>query len=143
VHHAGETAGPASIREVLTVGHAERIGHGIRILDDPDLVAEVRDRAIPLEVCPSSNVALGLAASMADHPLPRLRAAGLAVTVSTDIPNIIGVSLTQEYQHIRDTFGYDDAVLADLNRAAIDASFAPAAIKARLHRETDAWLAEE
>ncbi|HEV2783286.1 MAG TPA: adenosine deaminase [Actinophytocola sp.] len=139
VHHAGETAGPASIREALSVGLADRLGHGIRVLDDPSLVAEVRDRAVPLEVCPSSNVALGLAGSLATHPFPRLLAAGLKVTLNTDIPNITGVTLTEEYRRVKDTFGYDDTVLAALNHAAIDASFAPAATKAHLHRETDAW----
>jgi adenosine deaminase len=141
VHHAGETCGPASIREAIAAGRAERLGHGIRVLDDPDLVAEVRDRAIPLEVCPSSNVALGLAGSFPEHPLPRLRDAGLVVTVNTDIPSIAGTSLTEEYARIREAFGYDDAVLAELSRATIDASFAPAATKERLHRETDSWLA--
>jgi adenosine deaminase len=68
VHHAGETGGPASVREALGVGRAERIGHGIRSLEDPSLVAELRDRRVPLEVCPSSNVALGLVPS-----LPRTR----------------------------------------------------------------------
>jgi adenosine deaminase len=141
VHHAGETAGPDSIREALTIGRAERIGHGIRVLEDPELVAELRDRGIPLEVCPSSNVALGLVPSLAEHPLPRLRAAGLTVTVNTDIPNVAGTNLTEEYRRVRAAFGYDDAVLAELNHAAIDASFAPAATKAKLHGDTDAWLA--
>jgi adenosine deaminase len=140
VHHAGEGCGPASIREAITVGRAERLGHGIRILDDDDLVAEVRERAIPLEVCPSSNVALGLVGSMARHPLAQLRDAGLVVTLNTDIPSIVATSLTQEYLRVREAFGYDDTVMAELARAAIDASFAPEATKARLHRETDAWL---
>ena len=141
VHHAGETAGPPSIREVLTTCHAERIGHGIRALDDPDLVAELRDRAIPLEVCPSSNVALGVAPTLAAHPFPKLRDAGLAVTLSTDIPNLLGITLSEEYQRIRDTFGYDDGALAELNHTAVDASFAPHETKAELHHATDAWLA--
>jgi adenosine deaminase len=141
VHHAGETAGPASIRAAIGPGRAERIGHGIRVLDDPALVAEVRDRGIALEVCPSSNVTLGLVPSLSAHPLPRLRDAGLAVTVSTDIPNLTGRSLTAELTAIRDTFGFGDADFAALNRAAIDASFAPPATKRRLHAETDAWLA--
>jgi adenosine deaminase len=139
VHHAGETQGSHSIREALT--HAERIGHGIRALEDPELVAELRDRTVPLEVCPSSNVALGLVDSFATHPLPRLRDAGLVVTVNTDIPNLAGTTLTEEYAKIRDTFGYDDATLAELNHAAIDASFADPATKAELHAATDAWLA--
>jgi adenosine deaminase len=142
VHHAGEDRGPASIREAITVGRAERLGHGIRILDDDDLVAEVRELAIPLEVCPSSNVALGLVGSLAAHPLDRLRDAGLVVTVNTDIPSIVATSLTQEYVKVSEAFGYDDTVVAELARAAIDASFAPAATKARLHRETDVWLGD-
>jgi adenosine deaminase len=141
VHHAGETAGPASIREVLTACHAERIGHGIRAIDDPDLVAELRDRDIALEVCPSSNVALGLAPTLSEHPLPRLREAGLAVTLSTDIPNLLGLTLSEEYQRIRDAFGYDDVSLAELNHTAVDASFAPLETKAELHEATTAWLA--
>ena len=140
VHHAGETCGAASIREAIDVGHTERLGHGIRVLDDPELVAEVRDRAIPLEVCPSSNIALGLAKSFDTHPLPLLRDAGLRVTVNTDIPLTTGTTLTDEYARIRTAFGYDDAALADLSRTTIDASFAPAATKSRLHAETAAWL---
>jgi adenosine deaminase len=140
VHHAGELRGPASIREAIHVGHTERLGHGIRVLDDPELVAEVRDRAIPLEICPSSNVTLGLAESFDAHPLPRLRDAGLLVTVNTDIPSVIGTTLTEEYARIRRAFGYDDAALADLSHATIGASFAPAETKERLHAETDAWL---
>jgi adenosine deaminase len=141
VHHAGETCGPDSIREALEAGHAERLGHGIRVLDDPGLVEEVRERAVPLEVCPSSNVTLGLAGSFAEHPLPRLRDAGLVVTVNTDIPSIAGTSLTEEYSRIRDAFGYGDAVLAELSKATARASFAPPALKERLECEIDAWLA--
>jgi adenosine deaminase len=141
VHHAGESRGPASIREAIHVGHAERLGHGIRALDDPALVDELRRRALTLEVCPSSNVALGLVPSLRAHPLPLLRDAGLAVTVNTDIPAAIGTSTTEEYARVRDTFGYDDTVLAELTRNAIEASFAPAATKTTMRERTDAWLA--
>ncbi|WP_121437448.1 adenosine deaminase [Actinomadura pelletieri] len=139
VHHAGESEGPASIRHALGPGGAERLGHGIRILDDPDLVAEVRARGIPLEVCPSSNVALGFAV-LDEHPLPRLRDAGLTVTLNTDIPALIGTPLATEYARVRDTFGYGDRDLADLARAGVDASFAPDATKARLHAAITTWL---
>ncbi|WP_198357598.1 adenosine deaminase [Streptomyces fildesensis] len=142
VHHAGEACGPESIRAALDIGGAERIGHGIRILDDEALVAEVRERRIPLEVCPSSNVALGFAASLRAHPLERMRAAGLFVTLSTDIPSMINVSLAREYELVRDAFGYDDEVLAELARAGVDASFAPDGTKARLRAEIDDWLAQ-
>jgi adenosine deaminase len=141
VHHAGEVSGAESIREAITIGKAERLGHGIRALDDAKLVDEIRERAIPLEVCASSNVALGLVPSFSSHPLPLLRDAGLVVTVNTDIPAIVRTSLTAEYARIRDTFGYDDSVLAELAVAAINASFAPAATKSRLQEQTAAWLA--
>lgn len=140
VHHAGEGEGPASIRQALGPGRTERLGHGIRVLDDPDLVAEVRERRIPLEVCPSSNVALGFAPTLEGHPLPRLRDAGLVVTLNTDIPALIDTPLATEYARVRDVFGYDDHALAALARAGVDASFAPTPTKARLHRSLDAWL---
>jgi adenosine deaminase len=136
VHHAGETAGPASIREALTVGHAERIGHGIRALEDPGLVTELRGRRIPLEVCPSSNVLLGLVPSLAGHPLPRMVEAGLSVTLNTDGET----SLAAEYRHAREIFGCSDTELADLARASVEGSFAPAGLKAQVNAEIDRWV---
>lgn len=140
VHHAGEACGADSVRQAISAGRAERLGHGIRVLDDDTLVREVRDRRIPLEVCPSSNVALGFAPSLAEHPLPLLRAAGLLVTLNTDIPAMTGATLTGEYLAVRDTFGDTDADLAGLARNAVDASFAPLETKHRLHDEIDGWL---
>jgi len=139
VHHAGEAAGPASIREALA-GGSERLGHGIRVLDDPALVAEVRERRIPLEVCPSSNVALGFAPSFAAHPLPRLRDAGLVVTLNTDIPAMVGTTLTTEYARAREAFGWSDAELAAIALAGVDASFAPEPLKATLRADITTWL---
>lgn len=136
VHHAGESAGPASVREALAVGHAERLGHGIRVLDDPVLVAELRDRRLPLEVCPSSNVLLGLVPSLAEHPLPRLIDAGLTVTLNTDGE----AALTGEYERARQHFGYSDGELADLARASVRASFAPPAVKEQILAGIDQWL---
>ncbi|MFI6457374.1 adenosine deaminase, partial [Streptosporangium amethystogenes] len=132
----GETAGPASIREALDVGHAERLGHGIRVLDDDMLVTRVRESGIPLEVCPTSNVLLGLVPSLTEHPLPRLRAAGLAVTVNTDGET----ALADEYARLREVHGYGDDVMAELARASIEASFAPRELKAALLTEVDSWL---
>jgi len=140
VHHAGESAGPASIRQAITVGGAERLGHGIRVLDDDILTAEVVSLGIPLEVCPHSNVLLGLVPSLAEHPLPRLLDAGLFVTVNTDIPAMTGAGLAEEYRQLRDLFGYSDAVIAGIARAGFSASFAPAGVKARLQSRIDAWL---
>ncbi|WIY01667.1 adenosine deaminase [Amycolatopsis mongoliensis] len=140
LHHTGEDAGPDSIREALEVGRTERLGHGIRVLDDPELVAEVRERGLALEVCPSSNVTLGLVPSLPGHPLPRLVDAGLTVTLNTDVPSVTGANLAGEYARVRDAFGYDDAVLADFARASVTASFAPEGTKTRMLRDIDAWL---
>jgi adenosine deaminase len=140
VHHAGEDAGPDSIVEALDLGHAARIGHGVRCLESPDLVARLRDEGVPLEVCPSSNVGLGLVPSWPEHPLPKLVDAGLRVTVNTDVPASVGTDLVTEYQRIRDVFGYDDAALAALARNGVDASFASDAAKAALHAGIAEWL---
>jgi adenosine deaminase len=141
IHHAGETAGAASVREALDVGRAERIGHGIRSLEDPSVVAELRDRRVPLEVCPSSNVALGLVPSLPAHPLPALVAAGLVVTLNTDIPSVTGRALSAEYAAVRSAFGATDAELAAFAAAAVDASYAPPTLKTELHADIAAWLA--
>ena len=141
VHHAGEDAGPASILEALKLGHAARIGHGIRCLESPELVARLRDERVPLEVCPSSNVGLGLVPSWPEHPLPRLVDAGLQVTVNTDVPASVGTDLVTEYERIRQAFGYDDEALAALARAGVDASFASDATKAALNADIADWLA--
>ncbi|MEU0788543.1 adenosine deaminase [Amycolatopsis sp. NPDC005961] len=140
LHHTGEDAGPDSIREALEVGRTERLGHGIRVLEDPALVAEVRDRGLALEVCPSSNVTLGLVPSLPGHPLPRLLDAGLTVTLNTDVPSVTGANLAAEYARVRDAFGYDDAVMAGFARASVTASFAPEATKDVMLRDIDAWL---
>lgn len=142
VHHAGEDAGPESIVEALDLGHADRIGHGIRCLESPELVARLRDEGVPLEVCPSSNVGLGLVPSWPAHPLPRLVDAGLVVTVNTDVPASVGTDLVTEYERIRQVFGYDDEALAGLARAGVDASFATEAHKSALRAEIADWLAQ-
>jgi adenosine deaminase len=121
VHHAGETAGPASIREALGPGRAVRIGHALTVLHDVELVAELRDRQVPLEVCPSSNTTLGLVPPGA-HPLPRMIEAGLAVTLNTDVPDVTGMTLTDEYELVRSVYGASDgelAALADTSLAAV------------------------
>ena len=95
VPHAGEAAGPASVRSALRMG-AHRIRHGVRAVEDPDLVAELADRQIVLDVCPTSNLRLGVA-SPTDHPLRRLAAAGVACSISTDDPAMFDTDLSTEY----------------------------------------------
>ncbi|MEV6235805.1 adenosine deaminase [Lentzea sp. NPDC051838] len=141
VHHAGEQCGADSVAEAVTLGLADRIGHGFRALDDPDVVALLRDRAVPLEVCPSSNVLLGLVESVSSHPLPLLMRAGLTVTLSTDIPASTGATLTSEYQLLRDELGFDDDLIARIATNAADASFAPETTKASLRQDIATWRA--
>ncbi|MFE3177379.1 adenosine deaminase [Amycolatopsis sp. NPDC059090] len=140
IHHAGEDAGPDSIREAIEIGGAERVGHGIRILEDPGLTAQTAKSGIALEVCPSSNVALGLVPTLPQHPLPRLVEAGLRVTLNTDVPDVTGTTITDEFTRAREVFSYDDATLAKLASNAVTASFAPEETKALLHKEIDDWL---
>jgi aminodeoxyfutalosine deaminase len=97
VPHAGEAAGPASIRGALRALAADRIRHGIRAVEDPRLVEELAGRGVVLDVCPVSNLRTGVVSSLAEHPLPRLVAAGLACSVSTDDPAMFGTDLTADY----------------------------------------------
>jgi aminodeoxyfutalosine deaminase len=97
VPHAGEAAGPESIREVLTLDPV-RIRHGIRAAEDPDLMAEIVQRGVVLDVCPTSNLRLGGVASIAEHPLPTLRAAGILCTINTDDPAMFDTDLGHEFE---------------------------------------------
>jgi adenosine deaminase len=143
VPHAGEAMGPDSIREAIDVLGAERIGHGFRVIEDADLMAEVADRAIPLEVCPTSNVVLGNVASYEEHPLPQLLEAGLVVTLNSDDPAMFSSPVTGEFEAARRVFGLGDEQLADLARAGVRASYADDVMKQSLENEIDLWLKEE
>ena len=137
VPHAGEMSGPATIWEAVNGLRAERIGHGISCLADPSLVAYLRDRQIPLEVCPTSNVCTKQVPDLAAHPLPRLLAEGLFVTLNSDDPPMFGTTLTQEYQQAASVLGLSRDQLADLARNSVRASFLDAAAKQALIDEID------
>lgn len=137
VPHAGETEGPESIRGALRYLDAVRIGHGVRCLEDADLVAELRERQIPLEVCPTSNVCLGVAPSFSEHPLPRLLDAGLYVTLNSDDPPMFGTTLTDEYLKAADTFGLGAADVREMVRRAAEATLLPAVEKEDLLKRVD------
>lgn len=132
VPHAGETMGPDSIWEVLEYTDPVRIGHGVRCIEDPVLVRELADRQIPLEVCPSSNVALGVYPSLEDHPLPRLLDEGLYATVNSDDPPMFGTTLSEEFERCADTFDFDQDVVWSLCLNAARASLLPEPKKAEL-----------
>jgi aminodeoxyfutalosine deaminase len=138
VPHAGEAAGPESVWEAIDQLGAERIGHGIRCLEDPELVAELRRRRIPLEVCPTSNVRTGVVANLAAHPLPRLIDEGLLVTLNSDDPPMFGTTLRDEYVAVARTLGLGAVGLKDLARDAARAAFLPPAEAQALVAEIDA-----
>ena len=125
VPHAGETVGPESIWGALQTLHADRIGHGVRCLEDPELVAELRERQIPLEVCPTSNVCLKVVPDLAAHPLPRLLKEGLYVTINSDDPPMFNTTLTDEYLTIASTFDFDADTIQQFVMNAVKASLLP------------------
>jgi len=129
--HAGEWAGAESVRAALELP-VTRISHGVRSIEDPALVAELADRGIVLECCPTSNVVLGVFPSYEQHPLPRLLAAGVRVTLGSDDPPYFGASVGGEYSVCRERFGFDDQTLRDITRTAIDAAFCEESLKQRL-----------
>ncbi|MBN1121189.1 MAG: adenosine deaminase [Anaerolineae bacterium] len=126
VPHAGETEGPASIWGSLRALKAVRIGHGVRCLEDSALVDELRERQVPLEVCPTSNVCLKVFPDFASHPLPRLLDEGLYVTLNSDDPPLFNTTLTNEYLQAAAAFGFDEETLRMLVLNAVRAALLPA-----------------
>jgi len=123
--HAGEGDGAASIRDAIHLCGANRIGHGTRLGEDAALLGFVRDRRIPLEVCPTSNVQTRVARTFAEHPIKTLQAAGVIVTLNTDNRLMSDVTLTEEYARCAEWLGFDLATLVEISLAAFEASFLP------------------
>jgi adenosine deaminase len=141
VAHAGEEGGPDTVHEALDLLHVERVDHGVRSMQDPELVAELRDRRTALTVCPLSNVALRVVAKLGDHMLPDMLDSGLLACVNSDDPAYFGGYVDDNLAAVRAAFGFDDATLAVLARNSFDACFAPDADKRRWQAEVDTWLA--
>jgi adenosine deaminase len=129
--HAGEWDGPESVRQGLALG-VSRIGHGVRAAEDPALVRELAERGTVLEVCPTSNVALGLYPSYADHPLRALREAGVPVTLGSDDPPYWHASIGGEYAVAAEQFGLGDEALREITRTALRAAFVEEDVRRRL-----------
>lgn len=123
VAHAGEAAGPQSVWNALKVLKAQRIGHGVRSIEDADLVAYLAEHQIPLEVCPTSNLRIGIVSSYAEHPLRRLIEAGCLVTLNSDDPPMFNTDLVNEYEVAVSEFGLSRDQVEELSRNAIRASF--------------------
>ncbi|MFP5328172.1 MAG: adenosine deaminase, partial [Acidimicrobiia bacterium] len=120
--HAGEWDGPASVRRALALPGVTRIGHGVRAIEDPALVAELAERGTVLEVCPTSNVVLG-AFTWETHPLRALFDAGVKVTLGSDDPPWFGATLAGEHAAARDRFGFGEDELREVSRTAVEAAF--------------------
>jgi aminodeoxyfutalosine deaminase len=138
VPHAGETTGPETVWDSLTLLQAERIGHGTSSAQDPALLRHLAETGVPLEVCPSSNVATRAVASLEEHPIRAFRDAGVTVTVNSDDPPMFATTLNQEYAVAARLLGLDEAGLAELARTAVRASFAPEDVQRRVLGEIDA-----
>jgi aminodeoxyfutalosine deaminase len=135
VPHAGETTGPETVWEAVSALRAERIGHGIRSLDDPALVAYLAERQLPVDVSPTSNVCTRCVPSIAAHPLRRMVEAGLLVTLNSDDPPMFGTSLSNEYLIAGRDLGFSPAELAGLAASGVRASFLEPAAKQGLLAE--------
>jgi adenosine deaminase len=138
--HAGEHGGPESVRSALDVLGAQRIEHGVRAVEDPELLRRLADTDITLDVCPTSNVVLRVVPSLAEHPLPRLLEAGVPLSLNADDPLFFGSGILAEYELGRQSFHLDDATLAQIARWSISASGAPADLKTRALDGVDGWL---
>jgi adenosine deaminase len=139
--HAGELAGPASVWGALETLDPDRLQHGVRAIEDPELVKRLADSEIVLDVCPTSNLLLSVYPSLAEHPLPQLLDAGISCSLNGDDPLLFGPVLAHEYELARTEMGLDDHALASVARSSIWGSGAPDALKATALRSVDDWLA--
>jgi adenosine deaminase len=142
VPHAGELDGPASVRGALDALGANRVQHGVRAVEDPELVRRLADSPVCLDVCPTSNVLLSVVPDLAAHPLPALLEAGVRCSLNADDPLLFGPNLLEEYELVRTTMGLDDATLAHVATCSIDASGAPEELKRTARAGIAAWLAD-
>jgi adenosine deaminase len=138
--HGGELAGAASVRDCLDDLQAGRIGHGVRAAEDPALLARLADRQVTCEVCPASNVALGVYEKPSDVPLRALFEAGVPLALGADDPLLFGSRLAAQYRLAREAHAFTDAELAEVARQSVRGSRAPQDVRARLLAGIDAWV---
>jgi len=140
VPHSGELLGPDQVRTTMAYLAPDRLGHGVRSVEDPDLLARIVDAGVALEVCPASNVALGVYPAMEQVPLRRLVDAGARVALGADDPLLFGPRLVAQYDAARQVHGFTDDELAALAGSSVEASRAPAEVKQRLRAGIAGWL---
>lgn len=140
--HAGEMGPPSSIIDAVDILHTDRIGHGVAAIHDPDVLARVIREQIALDVCPTSNVAIGLFPSLEAHPVAEFWRAGVNMTISSDDPPFFHTTLTDELHHVVRLAGLTRDDLATLQRRAVRNAFVPAGTKAELLAHIDAWVAQ-
>ena len=139
--HAGELLGPAAVEETVAAIRPDRLGHGVRAVEDPRVLETVVEDAVALEVCPGSNVALGVFDAPGDVPLRTLYAAGAMIALGADDPLIFGSRLVDQYVAARAIHGFADAELAELARMSVRAARAPTEVARAAYDGIDAWLA--
>ncbi len=140
IAHAGEEGPPDYIRQALDLLRVDRIDHGIRCMEDEELVRRLVDEQVPLTVCPLSNVRLRAVESLAQHPLPRMLERGLNVSVHSDDPAYFGGYLDENVAQVREAFGLDSGQLAVLAANAVRSAFLSEARRRILLADVDAWL---
>jgi aminodeoxyfutalosine deaminase len=139
VPHAGETTGPQTVWDAVRLLGAERIGHGTSAAQDPELLAHLAEARIPLEVCPSSNIATRAVTTLGEHPIRAFRDAGVVVTVNSDDPPMFNTTLNREYEIAADLLALDEQGVRELAKAAVDAAFLDEVEKKALRAELDAY----
>lgn len=140
VPHAGELLGPASVQDTLSVLRPDRIGHGVRCVEDPRVMNEVADAEVTLEVCPGSNVSLGVYPRASEVPLPALLEAGIPVALGADDPLLFGTRLVAQYAMARQDLGLDDEELATLAAGSVRGSRAPEEVRRQALADIEDWL---
>ena len=136
--HAGETVGPPSIWSAIYVAETKRIGHGVRAIEDPQLVEYLRKMQIPLEVCPTSNICLKVYPTLEKHVLPRMMEAGLYITINSDDPPMFNTTLTNEYLVCQRTFGWDINTIEHLLLNSVDVTLLPEQTRLEMHSSFEA-----
>ena len=136
--HSGEWGGPETIRDTLATLDPERLGHGVRAIEDLALVDELAERGTVLEVCPGSNVALGIYRDFRAHPIDELDRRGVKVSVSTDDPPFFHTNMAREYEELHRAFDWDEGQFARIARQSLDAAFCDADTKARIAKKLEA-----